>query len=403
MFELIPRSFHYDFIARRHFFANISWAAWGISLVLIAVIGPKWSIDFTGGTEVQVHFTQGTTVDEVRTALRPVGVGDDAIQQIGDASDHRFLFRTQGASSAREEDVAAVRTAIETAFGPTWIKEFELDAQVGTRAGVEYNGPQVNVVEIQKALAGISGISVQPSTEDNTFYVRLPGVAETVTQALESTLGDRGVVLERTDSVGPKVGDSLRWAGVLSLGIAMLLLLVYIGFRFDFTFAPGAILCLFHDSVIVIGIWVVTRQEFGLSMISALLTLLGYSINDTIVVYDRIRENMEKYRRQDLPILINDSINQTLSRTVITSGGTMLSMVPFLIWGGPVLFQFAEAMLIGIVIGTYSSVYVAAPMTIVLRENREWISRLLGFKNDAVAQPAGPGNKPSSSDGPKSS
>ena len=403
MFELIPKTFQYDFIARRHFFANISWAAWGISLLLIVVIGPKWSIDFTGGTEVQVHFEKTTSIDEVRDALRPVGVGDDAIQQIGEAGDSRFLFRTQGASSAREEDVAAVRAAVDTAFGATWVKELDLDAQVGTRASVVYNGPQVNITVIQKALAGIEGITVQASTEENTFYVRLPGVAETVSQALDASLSDRGVELERTDSVGPRVGDSLRWAGILSLGVAMLLLLVYIGFRFDFTFAPGAILCLFHDSVIVVGIWVITRQEFGLSMISALLTLLGYSINDTIVVYDRIRENMGKYRRQDLPVLINDSINQTLSRTIITSGGTMLSMVPFLIWGGPVLFQFAEAMLIGIVIGTYSSVYVAAPMTIVLRENREWFSKVLGFKTP-TPNPTSPGStKTKSVGGPKSS
>ena len=123
-----------------------------------------------------------------------------------------------------------------------------------------------------------------------------------------------------------------------------------------------------------------TQQEFGLSMISALLTLLGYSINDTIVVYDRIRENMQKYRAADFPKLINDSINQTLSRTIITSGGTMLSMVPFLFFGGPVLRQFAEAMLIGIVVGTYSSVYVAAPMTLVLRENRNFFERFIGRK-----------------------
>lgn len=394
MYELIPKTFYYDFIARRHFFANISWAAWGISLVLFFVVGPNWSIDFTGGTEVQVHFEKSVSIDEVRTALKPAGVGDDAIQQLGEESESRFLFRTQGASAAREEDVTAVRSGLQAAFGADWVKDLQLDAQVGSRASVVYNGPQVKIDQIEKALVGVEGVAVQASTEDNTFYVRLPGVAETVNQALESSLGDRGVIVERTDSVGPKVGDSLRWAGILSLGITMLLLLVYIGFRFDFTFAPGAILCLFHDSVIVVGIWVLTRQEFGLSMISALLTLLGYSINDTIVVYDRIRENMEKYRRQDLDKLINDSINQTLSRTIITSGGTMLSMVPFLIWGGPVLFQFAEAMLIGIVIGTYSSVYVAAPMTIVLRENREWFNKVLGLKKVEPAPAGGPKARP---------
>jgi preprotein translocase subunit SecF len=177
------------------------------------------------------------------------------------------------------------------------------------------------------------------------------------------------------------VGESLKRSGVISLLATMGLLFVYIGFRFEPSFAPGAILCLFHDSIMLIGIWVVTRQEFGLSMISAILTLLGYSINDTIVVYDRIRENMEKYRQKDFGKLINDSINQTLSRTIVTSGATALSMIPFLFFGGGVLRQFAEAMLIGIVIGTYSSIYVAAPLTMVLRENQDRITGWLGFRS----------------------
>jgi preprotein translocase subunit SecF len=398
VFELIPKTFYYDFIAKRHLFAGISWALWGISLALFLIVGPNWSIDFTGGTEVQVKFEKTTSIDEVRRALKPAGVSDDAIQQLGEDADNRFLFRTQGASAASDEEIAAVRTALDGAFGADWVKEVEVDAQVGSRASVVYSGPQIPVDRIEAALAPVKNVSVQSSTEENTFYVRLPGLAEAVAGHLQTALADHGMVVERTDSVGPKVGGSLRVAGALSLGITLLLMLIYIGSRFDFTFAPGAILCLFHDTIIVCGFWVITRQEFGLSMISALLTLCGYSINDTIVVYDRIRENMEKYRRQDLPKLINDSINQTLSRTLITSGGTMLSMIPFLIWGGPVLFHFAEAMLFGIVIGTYSSIYVAAPMTIVLRENREWFEQILGMnkKKSAVTATGKPGGNPGS-------
>jgi preprotein translocase SecF subunit len=154
---------------------------------------------------------------------------------------------------------------------------------------------------------------------------------------------------------------------------------VYVAVRFDFAFAPGAILCLFHDAVITCGIFVLTRQEFGLSMISAILTLVGYSINDTIVIYDRIRENMEKYRRTELPKLINDSINQMLSRSVSTSLATGLALTPFLFLGGPVLKNFASAMLIGIVIGSYSTIYVASPLMIIIKENQDTLLRLVGL------------------------
>lgn len=385
MFEIIPKSFYYDFIARRHFWANISWAACGLAIAVFFIIGPNWSIDFTGGTEVQVHFEKDTTVSEVREALKPLGISDDAIQQIDDASQNRFLFRVQGASSANPEDVDAVKSALTSKFGQDWITNFTMDAEVGTRASVTYKGEARQLPDISSALAGLPNVQVQSSPDENTFYVRLPGVAEQVRGGLTKALGDRDIKIERTDSVGPKVGGNLRLSALLSMGITLALMLAYIAFRFDFTFAPGAVICLFHDSCILVGIWVVTHQEFGLSMISAILTLMGYSMNDTIVVYDRIRENMEKYRSKDFEKLINDSINQTLSRTIMTSVGTAMSLVPFLFFGGPILFHFAEAMLIGILVGTYSSIYVAAPLTIVLRENRAFFSKLFG----GLMKPAG--------------
>lgn len=386
MFQLVPHGFYYDFLKRRHLWANVSWAAAAISILLFVVKGPNYSIDFTGGTEVEVTFDQPTNVEDVRRALKPAGVGDDAIQEIGDGKSSRFLFRMQGQSSAKAEDVKAAEEVLKQAFPDVSIKP---DEQVGTRLLVTWPAPTDGTVsnrtadDFTRVTAGLPGVSVQPSPEDNTVYVRLPGLAEQIRGALETSLKDHGLHIERTDSVGPKVGGSLRSAALISLGVTMLLLLILVSLRFDFTFAPGAILCLFHDSAILVGIWVLTQQEFGLSMISALLTLLGYSINDTIIVYDRIRENMGKYRSTDFEKLINDSINQTLSRTIITSGATMLSMVPFLFYGGPVLKQFAIAMICGIVVGTYSSIYVAAPLTIILRENREYLAKLFGLKAPA--------------------
>ena len=384
MFEIIPKTFFYDFVARRLFWARFSFIVTILSFILFLVPGPRWSIDFTGGTEVDVHFAQPTQIKEIRDVLNELDIADDAVQQFGDPLENRYSVRLQGASSASPEDVEKVKSALTTAMGPDWIEEFKVDSEVGSRAAVSYKGEPIAFDRIQKAVAGLPGVTVQSSPEDNTFYVRLPGIAEGIGSALSKGLPDRGMEVERADSVGPKVGGNLRAAGITAIVVSTLLHLVYIGFRFDFTFAPGAIACLIHDVILTTGIMVLARQEFGLSTVSALLTLTGYSLNDTIVTYDRIRENMEKYRRKNFGDLINDSINQTLSRTIMTNGATALAMGPFLFWGGPQLRQFALVMLIGIVAGTYSSIYVAAPLTMILREHEPTIRRWLGLATTAT-------------------
>lgn len=382
MMELLPKTLYIDFVAKRRFFAALSALSMAASLALFFVLGPNWSIDFTGGTEVEVHFEESTDIGEVRQAMASMGVGEDAVQAVGGAAS-TYLVRVQGASGANEAEVARVKSALAAAFGPEWVSEFRVDAEVGTRAAVLYSGPAVQSSAIEAALASVPEVRVQASPEENTFYVRLPGVAEQIRDVLTEQMAAKKPVIDRADSVGPKVGGNLREAGLVSLLITMGLLLVYVAIRFDFTFAPGAILCLFHDAILTIGVWVLFRQEFGLPMISAILTLVGYSLNDTIVVYDRIRENLEKYRKADLGKLINDSINQTLSRTIITSGATALALLPFLFLGGQVLNQFAKAMLIGMVFGSYSTIYIASPLMLLLKENQDRILGLLGVKSAA--------------------
>ena len=382
MMELLPKTLYIDFVAKRHFFAAISALSMAVSIALFVVIGPNWSIDFTGGTEVEVHFEEATEIGEVRAAMANMGVGEDAVQAVGTGTS-TYLVRVQGLSGGDEAELAEVKAALATAFGADWVNEFRVDAEVGTRAAVLYNGAPMPGTSIEAALAGLPEVKVQASPEENTFYLRLPGVAEQIRDVLTEQMAAKKPVIDRADSVGPKVGGNLREAGLVSLLITMGLLLVYVAIRFDFTFAPGAILCLFHDAILTVGVWVLFRQEFGLPMISAILTLVGYSLNDTIVVYDRIRENLEKYRKADLGKLINDSINQTLSRTIITSGATALALLPFLFLGGQVLNQFAKAMLIGMVFGSYSTIYIASPLMLLLKENQDRILGLLGVKSAA--------------------
>lgn len=386
MFELIPKTFHYDFVGKSRFFSKLSITAVLLAIVSLFALGPRWSIDFTGGTEVELHYEAATTIGEIRTALEAIDISEDSIQQVGALDQNRFLVRVQGEASAAPEDIAAVRAAFAAAKGPDWMTDFREDAQVGTRATVTYSGPPVSVAELQNAVAALRGVSVQGASDENTFYVRLPGIAERVKAALAQELPDRPFMVDRADSVGPKVGGSMRTAGITSVVVSMALCLLYIAVRFDFTFAPGAIVCLVHDVLITIGILVIARFDFGLSTVSAILTLVGYSLNDTIVVYDRIRENMEHYRRKAFGELINDSINQTLSRTLITSAATALAMVPFLFWGGPVLREFAVVLLLGMVSGVYSTIFVASPVTMLLHDNQESIRRLLGLGRAPAAK-----------------
>lgn len=177
-----------------------------------------------------------------------------------------------------------------------------------------------------------------------------------------------GVEVERVEFVGPKVGKDLRRAGFVSLTVASLLLLVYIGFRFTPIFAPGAIVAQVHDVLVTSALLVIFGSEFDLTVLGALLAILGYSINDKIVVYDRIRENLEVHTAQDFPRMVNDSLNQTLSRTILTGGTAIFASFALYFWGGPVIATFGLATALGIIVGTYSSLYVATPILLVLQK-----------------------------------
>jgi preprotein translocase subunit SecF len=199
------------------------------------------------------------------------------------------------------------------------------------------------------------------------YQINLRGFGPDVVESLQERLGPDSVqdVLSM-EWVGPKVGEKLRDDGIKSVLIALALILIYVGLRFDLRFAPGAVLCLFHDAIITLGFFTFARMEVNLTTVAAVLTIVGYSINDTIVVYDRIRENMQKTQERDLSKVINGAINDTLSRTLLTSFTTILAVVSVTIFGRGTIQDFSIAMTIGILVGTYSSVYVAAPLSILM-------------------------------------
>jgi preprotein translocase subunit SecF len=201
-------------------------------------------------------------------------------------------------------------------------------------------------------------IRVQESTKDKD----LSGM---ISESLNSAYGEGKVDLRRVEMVGPQVGKDLREKGLLSIAYAMVGILIYIAWRFELRYAIGAIIALLHDVLITLGAFSITGREIDLPIIAAFLAIIGYSLNDTIIVYDRIRENYGKHKKEGFKTVINRSINETLSRTILTSGTTLLVVLALFIFGGGVIHNFAFAMLVGILVGTYSSIFVASPILIL--------------------------------------
>src|SRR5262245_58284370 len=329
-FELVPPGTKIDFISRWRLWVAISLGVIAVSLAAIPVRGIRLGIDFAGGTEMLLRFEQGVAVDEgaLRDVLAGCGIPEPNVIRYGEA-ESEFLVRF-GAL----EDPGAVSAAGER--GECKVSEQE-----------------------RASLAAV--LEAQGETAKGA-------VVDQLTFALRNAIGP--LAIERVDFVGPKVGADLRRDGIYSIAIACGLILVYVAFRFSLRYAPGAVVALIHDVVITAGVFVIFGLEFDLRVLAALLAVLGYSLNDTIVVYDRIRENMALHTKHDLAEVLNRSVNETLSRTLLTGSTTLLALVALLVLGGEVVRPFAIAMTIGILVGTYSSIYIAAPTLLWLEQRR---------------------------------
>ncbi len=204
--------------------------------------------------------------------------------------------------------------------------------------------------------------------DNNEFLIKteksssaLKGVSTKIQEAFNTSYGKEDFEIRRVEVVGPKVGKDLREKGMLAMLYAVIGILIYVTWRFELRYAVGAIIALLHDVIITVGVFSILGKEFTLPIIAALLTIIGYSLNDTIVVYDRIRENIKGIRKQSLRDIVNSSINQVLSRTVLTSATTLIVVLALFIFGGAVIHDFAFALLVGVLVGTYSSIFIASP------------------------------------------
>jgi preprotein translocase subunit SecF len=249
---------------------------------------------------------------------------------------------------------------------------YGIDFVGGTLVQVKF-AESTNASKIKESLSALDlgSVVVQHFGDDsNEYLVRVQESAKNkelsklISGSLESSYGAGQVDIRRVEMVGPQVGKDLRQKGLLSILYAMIGILIYISWRFELRFAVGAIIALLHDVLITLGVFSLTGREIDLPIIAAFLAIIGYSLNDTIIVYDRIRENYGKHQKKGFTAVVNSSINETLSRTILTSGTTMLVVLALFVFGGGVIHNFAFALLIGILVGTYSSIFVASPVLI---------------------------------------
>ncbi|BDW89036.1 protein translocase subunit SecF [Thalassospira tepidiphila] len=254
---------------------------------------------------------------------------------------------------------------------------FGIDFRGGILVEIKTNGPaDINALRDNLGSLGLGDVSIQEFGEPDDVLIQLQrqdGDEEAQMAALAAVTGALGddVTIRRSELVGPKVGGELKEAGFYSVVISLFLIMVYIWVRFEWQFAVASVAALLHDVLITIGFFVITGVQFDLATLAAVLTVAGYSINDTVVVFDRIREYLRKFRKMEIPDLLDLSINSTLSRTTMTSFTTLLALIALFVFGGEAIRGFTMALIFGIVIGTYSSICVASPLLIVLRLKRK--------------------------------
>jgi preprotein translocase subunit SecF len=373
----------FDFLGKKWPFIILSLVLTAAGFISLGIKGgPRYGIDFRGGALIRVSFANRPPVDKVRAALS--GKLPVEVQEV----------------SGRPEDIIGIDAQQDTALQASRQKVVDsLDAAFGQPANGKYNinsgGSAALADHLRDALAGASVALSEPQLQtlaSNIMDYRklhsgliknldelssVPGVTPQVLNVIKQQTYPDSVAIVGTEVVGPKIGAELQRKAILAVLYALGGMLVYIAFRFEWIYGAAAVIAVFHDTLITIGLFSLFNKEITLTVVAALLTLVGYSMNDTIVTFDRIRENLKILRREELEPLINKSVNQTLSRTVLTSGLTLLTALALFLFGGQVLNGFAFALVCGIIVGTYSSVFVASPILIF------WHNFLEGRKRSA--------------------
>jgi preprotein translocase subunit SecF len=390
-FDIIPHDTKFDFVGKRHIAVVLSLIA-NLTVIGWAVFhGLNFGVDFAGGTEMEVKFQQAVDPGAIRKGVEDLGFKDASVQTYGPEAEHTYLIRVGRIALMTPEDVKRVIGAVRSKFPIAGEPHF--NPEVGDKIDFQFQGTPPAPDALRAAVES-AGVHVREVREEagltagtKSFAVITQGIQDKIERDLAAHFAAAKPDVRRVEYVGPAVGRELRNQGFKAILYAMGLIVVYVGLRFDFRFSPGVIIALLHDAIITLGYFAFSGREFNLTSVAVILTVVGYSVNDTVVVYDRIREDQGKYKGKRLADLVNLSINQVLGRTFLTSFATALSLVGLLVYGVGTIFDFSAAMLVGIISGTYSTWFIAAPMTIWLEERLEK-KRAGGRRPEAQARAA---------------
>jgi preprotein translocase subunit SecF len=370
---------NFDFLGKKWPFiiASLVLTVAGFASILMQG-GLKFGIDFKGGTLMTVKFAQQPPLEKIRSAFARSGKikGEVTVQSFTDPQTQNEV--EIGTELVDEKQLSANRQAMEDVLAATFgqpgsgkldLNSASRDALASRlRDALARNNVPMSEPQLQKAVADILAFRDTPPRSgllaDFNQLSSVPGMNAGIISTLQQESYLAPYTVKKTEMVGPKVGAELRNKAVLATLYALAGMLAYIAFRFEWIYGLAAVIAVAHDTLITIGLFSLFNQEISMTVIAALLTLVGYSMNDTIVIFDRIRENLKIMRREPLESLMNKSINQTLSRTIMTSGLTFLTVIALFIWGGPVLHAFSFALVCGILVGTYSSVFIASPIVL---------------------------------------
>ena len=369
----ILRNPNFDFMKYRRIWVGISFATIVAGLVGILFLGRlNFGVDFAGGTQVTVKFAARPDVEELRALVAAAGFKDAVIQRFGGEDAHEAMIRTPVVGGSEEGSAAHLIEALNGRFnGGGGAADLN---QIGSASLAELlarTDPDGVGAERGPAHYGAVAETVMGERKTRGLFTgwdevrRVAGLSGEAAAALErgARLGAFSVL--GVENVGPQVGAELRQRGVLAVVGALVGMLGYIWIRFELRFGVGATMATLHDVLITLGIFAWAGYEFNLTTVAAFLTLIGYSVNDTVVTFDRVRENLRKSRSLDTVTMLNRSINQTLSRTLLTGGTTITSSLCLYLFGGDVIRGFAFVMFVGVIVGTYSSIYIASPFALL--------------------------------------
>jgi preprotein translocase subunit SecF len=366
-----------DFLGKQKIFMSLSVLLLAIGIGSWAAKGGlKYGIDFTGGANITVRFVSKPPIDRIRAALGAKIPGEISVQEV--TGENEVIV-----GLPLKEDVALQRerqTVVETLTATFGEKTDRLDLNNAgpqalaerlrdplQRAAIPMSDEQL--AQLARRIFEFRNSPPRSGVLSNFDQLReVEGVTPQILEVIRQQCYLAPFTIRSAEVIGPKIGAEMRNKAVLAVLYALGGMLVYLAFRFEFIYGLAAVIAVFHDVIITLGFFSLTDKEISLNVVAALLTLVGYSMNDTIVVFDRIRETLKLSRRELTPAIVNDSINQTLSRTVLTSGLTFISALALWLFGGPVLNGFAFALVVGVIVGTYSSIFIASPILIFWHE-----------------------------------